>query len=195
MLSFFSPPQFFSPPFPQALPGHTKGFFSPFSFLSRGSSAGAEGSRACATHPPPSPGAGKPPHRSWGASQGPSIQDCSLPSLWICQALFRGTFITEGHGPSPRLSNEKAFESCCSLSPSSLEPHTDPLHTSSRRSLKTFLLLGMDKKKAMLISKAFHNEQDAAASACRSTLVTEAGGARGTPAGRGHHPQDEVLRG
>lgn len=58
MLSFPPHSQFFSPPFPQALPGHTKGFFSPFSFLSRGSNAGAEGSRACAAHPPPSPAAG-----------------------------------------------------------------------------------------------------------------------------------------
>lgn len=38
----------------------------------------------------------------------------------------------------------------------------------------------------MLIPKAFHKEQDAAASACRSTLETEADG---------HNPQDEVLRG
>lgn len=77
----------------------------------------------------------------------PPIQDWSLLSLWICQALFRDTFIMEGHGPSPRLSNEKAFESCCSLSPSSLEPHTNPLHSSSRLSLKALLLLGVDKER------------------------------------------------
>lgn len=47
----------------------------------------------------------------------------------------------------------------------------------------------------MLIPKAFHKEQDAAAPACRSTLETEAGGAHGIPAGCGDHPQDEVLRG
>lgn len=47
----------------------------------------------------------------------------------------------------------------------------------------------------MLIPEAFHKEQDAAVSACRSTLETEAEGPCETPAGRGHHPLNGVLRG
>lgn len=47
----------------------------------------------------------------------------------------------------------------------------------------------------MLIPKAFHKEEDAAAPACRSALETETGGAHGTPAGCGDYPQDQVLRG
>lgn len=146
MLSFFSSLNFSPLPFPKLCLDTQKGFFCPFSFLSWGSDAGAEGNRACAAHPPfqwledlPT-GAG-------GLPGVPPIQDCSLPLLWICQALFRDTFITEGHGPSPRLSDEKAFESCRSLSPSSPEPHTDPLHTSSRLSLEASLLPGVDKER------------------------------------------------